>query len=526
MKKQILKFGTLLTSLVIIASSCKHKEKYTATTEKEDTEATTAVNSKLPADALSSCIINQADFNNWFKTGQATINGTVKPANSVAFAHENNCDFYKWSEQMFLWTTSSFNEKTYDHETIIGNKKIILESSEFYTVSPVINPEAKSENQKRDLIPHEIGKPLRAFTNIQKRGSNSMVDSEEAQATGDALMSQQGSLLYYITFVNDVYTQFLSGASTNEFLSNEFPTTQAQLDAIKKYANRKGAGLKSPNTLALEIKTSWVEASSLNNISDFITIESEIPTYNKTSNTLWIPTGNHVVKKLAMVGMHIVGSADGHPEMIWATFEHQNNTPNLPYQYVDNNLTKKTVPADKGNNWLLNNDSASDTYNESHMKHTDSTGNIKATPNNTINASNTKMINAFGVAYSGVPNPEDKTSAASNSQIISINNSVLGKLINGDTRKNYVFIGATWTNDGSAPNGKSYSANDSKNPDGLAIGTSQLANSTMETYAQLGSSTYFDDHPSCFACHNNNNGLKPADLSHVYQDLLNKIEDK
>jgi len=188
---------------------------------------------------------------------------------------------------------------------------------------------------------------------------------------------------------------------------------------------------------------------------------------------------------------------------------------------LDNQSQTKTVNADTGNNWLLNKDSASETYNESHMKYKTSNGDLKATPNNTISASNTKMVNAFGVTYTGAPNPKNNTPEASNSQVISVNNSVLEKLIDGDMRKNYIFIGATWTDDGSAPNGDSYSAENSKKPKGFAIGTSQPANSTMETYAQYGSD--FGENASCFSCHNNfsatSSGLKPANLSHIYQHI-------
>jgi len=45
--------------------------------------------------------------------------------------------------------------------------------------------------------------------------------------------------LYYITFVNDVYAQFLTGASNNVFKAPTFPTTQSELDDIKEYATKK-----------------------------------------------------------------------------------------------------------------------------------------------------------------------------------------------------------------------------------------------------------------------------------------------
>ena len=156
-------------------------------------------------------------------------------------------------------------------------------------------------------------------------------------------------------------------------------------------------------------------------------------------------------------------------------------------------------------------------------KKCDELNSIFANEGFTISASNTKMTKPWGVANDGVPNPENSTPAASNSEVISMNNSILSQLADGDLRKNYIFIGATWTDSGKAPTGTSYSA--SNTGSGVAIGTSQLANSTMETYAQNGAS--YAQYGSCFSCHSNYSdpGLKPSDLSHIYSELL-KGENK
>lgn len=57
---------------------------------------------------------------------------------------------------------------------------------------------------------------------------------------------------------------------------------------------------------------------------------------------------------------------------------------------------------------------------------------------------------AFGGGSDVSPNPLDSSTAASNTEIISINNSVAGMLASGDVRKNYVMTGATWTEGGAA----------------------------------------------------------------------------
>lgn len=61
----------------------------------------------LPQDAMATCTVSKDSFNTWFQSGQASENGAVTPANSVTFPHQDNCDFYQWSERMFLWLTSS-----------------------------------------------------------------------------------------------------------------------------------------------------------------------------------------------------------------------------------------------------------------------------------------------------------------------------------------------------------------------------------------------------------------------------------
>ena len=435
----------------------------------------------------SDCNLTSAEFNAWFKSGVASTNGIVVNANSVDFTHLNNCDFYKWSEQMFLWITS------------VTSGQLVIESHVFYTISP-------SEDGVRNFIPHVAGTPLRAFSNINK------IDTEEGQATSDVLMDRNNNIIYYISFGNDVYAQFLTGAKNGALNGDTFPTTAAELDSIVNYAKQFNVELLDADALAIELKTSWVVASSLANAADFVTADAIIPTYDKT-DSLWVITGEETVT-LAMVGAHIVGSAAEHPEMIWATFEHQDNTPNAKYEYINAVGDTIKVPADGNGSWIFNSE-VSVTPNVSHM--TFSNDSIIAKTNFTISPSNTVREKPWGSSYDTQPNPEDLTPAAANTTVINLNNSITKLLLGSDVRKNYQFIGATWTNNGAAPNGESWSPTNTT--DGVAIGGSQLANSTMETYAQNGPN--YNNFGTCFSCHSNSSApsLKPIDISHVFDDI-------
>lgn len=476
MKKSKITIGSLVFLMLLTVACKKEKSEYLA----EEVE-------------VPSCVLTATEFNSWFATGTATENGAVNNANSVDFVHNNNCDFYKWSEQMFLWITSSTNGET------------VMESPTFYIISPLIYT---AKDTTRILEPHVKGTLLRAMANVDKTGK---INSEEGQATDDVLMDKNGNLIYYISMANDVYAEFLTASKQGKMSGKKFPTTAQERDSIFNFAKANGVDLKDANALAIEIKTSWVIADSLIDTSQYITIDAVIPVYTKNSdNTIWTISGERQAK-LAMVGMHIVGSASGHPEMVWATFEHTKNTPNDAYQYINEKGETVTVPADGDGDWLFNTN-VKDSANVSHMKFKNDQ--IIAKKGHTISPSNTTRTKPWGSSYETQPNAEDATPAIANSKVIQLNKAISTLLPGNDVRKKYFLIGATWTNNGTAPNGISYAPNTTV--DSVAIGSSQLANSTMETYAQNG--TTYNKYGSCFSCHSNN-GLKPTDLSHVYKRI-------
>jgi hypothetical protein len=589
MKKSI-KIMAVIALLGVVLWSCKNKSAVLSTDNVSKII--------LPPDVCKSCVVGKDTFKTWFKGDTITANGQVLPANSVTFVPNNNCDFYRWSEQMFLWITSP--APAYG-----AGDKIVLESPVFYNVSPP-DPVTK----ERTLTPHKPDSLFRMTGHIRKLGPNRLpafmdktghlfeieeaakpivkdatgksvevaqikpnangaaqlldkggkvivhpmaliqhkvnskfivqrvkigknfvfldgtgkqVQAEQAQATDDILMSQGKSLVYYLTLVNDVYAYYVTGVRNKapSIDSTSFPITAAALDSVCQYARKTAhATLPDSNALAMEIKSSWVEASTLPNPQDYVTVNAIIPTYDTSDSTNWKPNGEKKAK-MALVGIHIVGSVAHHAEMVWATFEHESNTPNAKYQYVDSTSAKtvKTVPQDKGTGWLFSNttDTSLTAYNNSHMTDTTATGaatdNIIATTGNSVSPSNTMQTLPWGSAWGQPTNQQDSSSAASNSEVISINNYVRDHIPGADIRKTYIFVGAIWTFGGTGPTGTGYDQTaPGSSLTGVTIGTSVLANTTMETYFQ---SPNF----SCFTCHSNNGSLAPDDISHIFKHL-------
>jgi hypothetical protein len=365
---------------------------------------------------------------------------------------------------------------------------------------------------------------------------------EQGEADDSILETQNCSLVYYTIAVNDVYAYFLTGIKTNGISSNPatltFPVTQTELTAIQNFALTKGVVFPDPDALAVEVKAAWVDASTLPDSTNYVTISASIPTYTPSvgpsncssgSNaTTWTNTGTTKVATLALVGMHVVGSVLGHPELIWATFEHVGNTPLATYTYNGASGIETQQQSTAGT-WLFSATNSTGPFNAAHMQ--TAGANIQAFSQNppnppppfTISPSDTLRVKPFGGATDLQPmNLSEFNATAANTDVISINNSIRGQLKSGDVRANYLFSGATWTAGGAAP---TFDTAQPPNNNSNQVGNSFLANSTLETYVQGPDSTSQHGASNCFFCHNdsgNSNPLSPNvddGLSHIYFPL-------
>jgi hypothetical protein len=409
------------------------------------------------------------------------------------------------------------------HAKLENGKQLLLDKAGKevkFTAVPVPKVESQPPQAPKTGLPSTavIRKFIVDKVPIFLDSDGNVIQTEEGQAGGgDVLMAQTGNkLIYYVTMSNDVFAYFRTMLGATVPASAVFPTTQAQLDQVVSFAASRGRTLVDADALAIEVKSSWIEAAGLPNLSSYITMNATIPTYNTSNPTTWTQNGQKPIQ-LALLGVHVVGSTAGHPEMIWATFEHVSNTPNATYSYVNTSNATVSVPQTTAGTWLFTASGASNNFNQAHMTYV--TPNIVAVSGQTISASNTIRWKPFGAALNTRPNPIDTTAAASNSEIISINNSVRGQLVGGDVRGNYLMIGATWTN-GNAPTGSFSQTPKTGWPAPNEVGTSLLANSTMETYQQ---GTGNDNSGSnCFACHSFSSPSQTAattGLSHVFSAL-------
>lgn len=386
-----------------------------------------------------------------------------------------------------------------------GLPRFIAESGEaIVSPRPVLDPKLADASV---AVKFDLGGKL---TLLDLAGN--VVKTEQGMADGAVLMAQNQSLVYYTIAVNDVFAWLRTGDVNGTISPSHFPTNQAELDAILA-SLPAGTTLPDARALAVEIKGAWIETTDLAHPETYVRMSATIPQYDTTDPKHWVRNGTRKAE-LALVAIHVVGSANGHPEMIWATFEHKAATPSEAYTYLGTGGAETSVARKTTGGWLFSTSGSSGPFNEPHMGLDGE--DIVAVGAFTISPSDTLRMKAWGGASDTRPNPIGSAathSASSNAEVINMNQNILGMLAPGDVRLNYVMTGASWTIGGQAPTGPFH---DSPAPGGAGneVGTSQLANTTMETYAQ-GSTAAWDSGVGCFSCHDTNGFA----VSHVYNDL-------
>jgi hypothetical protein len=492
------------------------------------TASASAAEMQLPSDVEMTCPVSEKTFQSWLQdTPSSTLdswradkNAAFKPASSVTFQKDNdyktdNCDFYKWGQQMFLWLTSP--------DTSDGAGWVLTGPS-IYNVLPTVD-------NKRKLQGHGSGNETLALA-LRDEKDDEIGEVGQAGRTSGVLMSQTGSLVYYGVHVNDFYATFATGYKNGPLKETKyFARTAADQKKVEDYAQDIGVKIDAPETLAIELKTSWVRADTLKNKDDYFTMHAFVPEYVEVTgleprSLVPLQTPNQRPVELALVGMHVVGTVQHHPEFVWASFEHINNAPNAPY-YYHNKDGKKTETVDPQGSYLFADpDTVPSEYHNANVEcmHVHD-GRIVANTKDKqhvcpggIAASNTVRVNPWGAITGDTADP----AVVNNTLLISLNRSARGWLANDDVRRNYVQIGGLWTKPAKdrgvdAPIPLVGGFGDDKptyNDKTSQQGSRQLANATMETYEQAN---------NCFACHqlakSAENSFTPFGLSHIFSQI-------
>jgi hypothetical protein len=388
---------------------------------------------------------------------------TPKPANQQP---ATLCDFYLWSWQTFLYITQA-------NATSGDNRPRFLT---YDTPADLFGPTAALRFPPSGRLPGAAQSLLRLAPRITKQEDPVDIDQILQAGSGGILVDQVGHAVYYQIHLNEDFSKFVkdSGLADPE--------------------NLKRPDLDPPCPVgAIELKSSWRVLAAGEDPKGAFTTLAEVPRLINKNGKIVIDPTQISRETVALVGLHVVGKTQGHPEFIWTTFEHVENTPDLPPRMKPN----ADAPVDNARSW---------TFYPRGSKAKDSNKNVKVPELKLDEATQTltpKNAVFREFALGGSDNP---------ALITGLTSSVRKQLpITLDVWKNYFLVGAVWLKNP----GQDFKPGEQFDAGKLA-GEKKLSNSTMETFTQ--SETL---RSNCFSCHNTEAVRIPGTTDEIPAKLLN-----
>jgi hypothetical protein len=380
----------------------------------------------------------------------------------------HNCEFHKWAWKTFLWLTQA-----------TGGGRIRL--MDLPTAADLFLPGRGPVEAK--LLPKD--EPLMLSPRVAKTADPTHFgDIRQAGAKG-VLVDQKGRAVYYATHFSPEFYNFVR-------MYNLF-TLEGYRKADK--------GLSFP-VASLEIKSAWRVVGPGEDAAGLYTTTAYVhPIACKNGKDGC--TGEDVVVDLsraekvtaALVGVHVVGRVEQHPEFVWATFEHDGNAPDLPA-----NLKPDSPQPVAGRDYTFYK-AGTAAADCNRLNRDDLTADVKAKTLSPI----THVFRQY--AWGGGDDGDRRA-------VQELDDSVhkqLATAAKDSVWRNYSLIGSVW-----------FKAKDALKPDltgsaiqDLATGSTRLSNATMETFTQ-------NLARNCFVCHNvsGTEADKNINLSHA---ILNAV---
>lgn len=378
---------------------------------------------------------------NWFPHSN-----TPRP-NDRAFRSSSNCEFHQWSWQMFLWLTQQWGD-----------------SPRFLSFQ---SPHSLLGMDSRSMMPRMTKSPIpETFDEYLQAGTDGI------------LVDHNGRAVYYSQYINPAFVNFITKhrLTNPEVVQNFNPDMPFDIGT-------------------LELKASWKIVANSEDSSGFFTMQSSVNRLVNKGGKIVIDSNSSQKVRVALVGFHIGGVVNGHPEMIWATFEHKANAPNVPEKPAPD-----TLVSDRS--WLFY--TANTRYAECNVNPADSPA-LKLKERTQILTPITQVCRQF--EFGNDPNhPEGKRESMkrNDNNIETLNTDVHAKLAADDVWRNYHEVGAIWFLKTNQLKPGLSLATDGIGTQHELTGSLKLSNSTIETFTQTQSTMN-----NCFRCHNTMHRFPP-----------------
>jgi hypothetical protein len=417
-----------------------------------------------------------------------------------------DCPFYRAAWQSFLYVTQAKAGKP----AFLGYPT--FEKVFKRTASPLF---AEQQPGLLSLAPRSIKFPNAGVPADPDLDLGDILQAAGSAALQKVLIDQSGNIVWFAIHLNDAFAAFLRDYD----LTN--PETLKTLPAELEF--RPGV---------VELKSAWqiVEGKTPKN---YITTAASVPVFKVDGNGKIVRDGTKTRNvTVALLSLHVVMLLEGHPEFIWATFEHvshQDNknwirdvapaatdNPDKPPVLVDTKLPKYTLypvtstttpapPIDRANAG-------------------NKIGDLKLDQHTQKFSPITPVYRVFPASKSDTKEEDD--------EVVSLNNAVKAlfekhKLVDKDVRSNYQLVGAVWLNTPRTDFKVGQTFSDvppaPKRDPSLFGGENRLSNMALESFTQPD-----NKQPNCFSCHDTDragvvNRLDPSRLN--VSHILSKFFD-
>jgi hypothetical protein len=393
-----------------------------------------------------------------------------------------DCGFYKWAWQAFL-----------DATQVVDGRPQFLSLPTYEDVFKVKESPLFADQQPGLLSVA----PRRGKVSNKAETAHFGSDDLLQALTREVLIDPHGNAIWYAIHLNRTYRDFVNDYGLADVKNLE----HLPLDLTFR-------------TGALEMKSAWkiVEGAPPKN---YITTKSVIPVFKTAADGSIVRDGNKTrLVTVALLGLHVVGTIEGHPEFIWSTFEHVSHerkswvrdvapaakaNPGQPGGAVIENRASSYAlyPAEKG---------GAEAPLVKNANEGQAIDGLKLDAKRQTFAPRSSIYREFPASKSD--------DVAEDDELASLNDDMqrlFESLAPEDVRSNYQLVGAVWLNtpDQDFKAGVDFSeAAQMKRKQPLFGGEDRLSSATMESFTQSSA-------PNCFACHNTESvaGLPPSRLS-------------
>lgn len=225
------------------------------------------------------------------------------PTDDTAKLPTPDCNFHEWSWEAYTWATALNSDGVPRFLTLPTPADLFSDAKT-----------AGTAHARKLKLGHRA---------IEAKSDGSFSERAGAivEADGNMLVSPNGYPVYASVHMNASY----------------FATVKRNLIVTGAYLNQPADDYFDVG--AAVFKATWLrlDPGQTPPAGAYVT-QAEVPvlTVYRTKNTMTVaPSGQTTTATVALVGLHVVGYTVNHPEFLWATFEHQDNSPKFPDNTFD-----------------------------------------------------------------------------------------------------------------------------------------------------------------------------------------------